>query len=167
MKLECYSSLKDPFPLHHIKSDMRVKPNPYMSETKQSLTKTAPNLKSLIPALQDIIANTDHEIGESYFERGVGLEEDYASNTLGYNEDGLEIEIHYQCCGEWYHIPGDRWTPDDHSLRKAWGEILSIDARWENEETGECYKFNDEEVSEILIPLEEYLNKCLIDYVGR
>ncbi|MCM1142291.1 MAG: hypothetical protein NC453_27285, partial [Muribaculum sp.] len=76
--------------------------------------KTIDDLKALFPTLIELVANNDHEIGDSYIEQdedGWGRCNDYNDNYVSYEEDGWCIEISYRCCGEWDNDPGDYWTP--------------------------------------------------------
>ena len=135
------------------------------AKNNQRLNITKQDLNKLIPVLQNLILCNDPEIGGEYYESGYRVENDYAQNSISYEQDGWEIYVEYECCGEWYDHPGDRWTPSEHTLRKAWGEITSIDATYTDENTGEYIDFSESDLSEIWDALEESLaeslNECL------
>lgn len=123
------------------------------------------DLNALIPKLCDLMFNADHKIGVSSYEEGLGVENAYEFNGVSYSEAGWNISIEYKCCGEWYYHSADRWSPMDSGLHKVWGEIVSIDATWENDETGEYRDFTGEELYEVWNELEETLKDSLQELI--
>lgn len=122
--------------------------------------KTIHDLRAIIPTIVALLANNDHQFGESSIERdedGWGRCDDCADNCLTYEEDGWYIEISYQCNGEWEYAPGDYWTPSSSDLRKAWGEVTEISASHYDDETGEESEFSDDDLTELWQELDRVL----------
>ena len=122
--------------------------------------KTIDDLKALFPTLIELVANNDHEIGESYMEQdedGWGRCNDYTDNYVSYEEDGWCIEISYQCCGDWDIDNGDYWTPPSCDLRKAWGEVTEITDYHYDDETGDESEFSDDDLKDLYKELDKVL----------
>ncbi|MDE5869052.1 MAG: hypothetical protein K2H18_02365 [Muribaculaceae bacterium] len=164
MKSESYSPQNGLANLHSSLYIPQVKTDPEKIEY-QPEKGTVSNLNKHIPKLKEILLETTHKIGSSHYERGFGIEDDYALNCIGLDEDGWDICVRYKCCGEWKDNPGDRWTPPEHSLCKAWGEITDIHASYSDDDTGECRIFTDYDVSEMWSQLAECLDESLNEYL--
>lgn len=126
--------------------------------------KTSADINALIPTLSKLLANMDHEIGVSHFERdedGWCVCDEYAENYFCYEEDGWSIEVSYKCCGEWDYDPGDCMTPSSCGLRKAWGEVTEISAYHYDEITGEESTFEDKDLNELWNSLDKVLENIV------
>lgn len=122
--------------------------------------KTIDDLKKLFPTLIELVANNDHEIGQSCYEQdedGWGRCDDYEDNYVSYEEDGWSIEISYRCCGVWDSDPGDYWTPSSCDLRRAWGNVTEITAYHYDDDTEEESEFSGNDLKE----LYKAINKVL------
>lgn len=118
-------------------------------------------LASLIPVLKDLMLLTEHNIGESYYEAGSGVENLYETNYIFYDEDGWTVTIEYRCCGEWYHDSGDSSTPPDHGLRTAFGDLVSVEAIYDDDLTGESHVYSQDELGNLWFELEASLHESL------
>jgi hypothetical protein len=120
------------------------------------------NLNALIPTLVEQLSNSDHEVGESYYDQdedGWGICYDNFTNYFCYEEDGWLIEVTYECCGEWDNDPGDYWTPPSSNLRRAWGEVTEITATHYDEDADEETEFSEDDLKEFWIALDKALEK--------
>lgn len=122
--------------------------------------KAITDLNALIPKIVELLKNNQHEIGESYFERGEddwGRSEEATPNYVSFEEDGWLIEVSYQCCGEWENDPGDYWTPPSSTLLRAWGEVTDITAYHYDEDSDEYSVFENENLNQLWSALDEEL----------
>ncbi|MDE6008732.1 MAG: hypothetical protein K2G90_05945 [Muribaculaceae bacterium] len=131
-----------------------------------SSSKTKQDLDALIPELERLVCSAHHEIGSSDYIPGIGVENDYAKNSLSYDNDGWNVSIEYECCGEWYNHPGDWWNPSEHVLKKAWGRANAAEAYYSNDTTGEYREFTDSELDNIYEAIESALEESLIGLEG-
>lgn len=122
--------------------------------------KSKSDLNALIPTLVEQLSNSDHEIGESYFEQdedGCGRCDESTTNYFYYEENGWSIEVTYECFGEWDHDPGDYWTPPSSDLIRAWGEVTKITAFHYDKNTDEESEFSEDDVKELWSALDKVL----------
>ena len=120
--------------------------------------KTSEDLNKHIPAIVELFGKNNHEIGETFWDEEVGSDaEDYETNYFTYDEDGIFIEVTYECCGEYYDDPGDYWTPPCHALRRAWGRVTDIKAVSYGFATGEEKDVTGDQLKELRDALNQEL----------
>ena len=121
--------------------------------------KTISDLNALIPQLKDLVLK-NAVIGDSICEiteDGIGGYDEPISNSVIYEEDGWNIEIVFDCSGEWESDPGDSWTPSECELLKAWGEVTEIFASYYDEDTEEETVFGADVLNELWSALDKAL----------
>lgn len=126
--------------------------------------KTINDFKALLPILIKFFSQQEHQVGESYWDKdedGWDKCDDYKPNCFIYEEDGWEIEVCYECCGEWDNDPGDYWTPPCHKLVKAWGEVTKITAYHYDDETEEESKFDEDDLREFFSEFDKELEDII------
>ena len=109
--------------------------------------KTIADLKALLPSLLQLFSEADCEIGDR----------EYEHNCFYYEEDGWEIEVHYECCGEYLEDSGDYWNPPCYDLLRGWGEVTEITAYHYDDETGDEVEFSSNELAELFAPFNDIL----------
>lgn len=114
--------------------------------------KTIQDLNALIPQLIDLVLE-EPEIGGD----GFGCYSDPKANSVRYAEDGWDIEICYECTGDWDNDPGDYMTPPSSKLRDAWGEVTEIGAYHYDEATDEETEFSESDMKEVRMSLDKAL----------
>ena len=83
------------------------------------------------------LGEMDHEVGNDGYEH----------NTYAYEEDGWEVEINYRLKGEWGYEDGGRWSPSFDYLSDVDGDIEEIFIGYSNDDTGEYFEYDEEELS--------------------
>ena len=109
-------------------------------------------LHELIPAITELIRNSEHNIGVS--ECG---EDQYEDNCFIYDQDGWSIEIEYRCCGKWYNDLGDYWNPPCTDLICAWGDVSSMSVSFYDENTDDEIDFSSAELKEFHAEINKVL----------
>lgn len=118
--------------------------------------KTKSDLLKLFPLLINQLKENDHEIPMSFILNSDGSG-DPEENYFSYEEDGWQIEVVYDCWGEWEVDEGDYWTPSNRRLVKAWGEVTNLSVTHYDEETDEETEFSQKDLTELYNSLNEAL----------
>ena len=108
--------------------------------------KTKTDLNALIPQIVKMVIE-DPQIGDG----------EYLDNVVSYDKDGWDIEISFQCCGEYDDDPGDYWTPPCFELTEIEVEITDISVYHYDEEADEESVFDDNDTKELRKAVEEVL----------
>ena len=109
--------------------------------------KTIADLNSLLPTLIKLIKTVPHNVCDS--------DSEGESNFLYYDKDGWDIQIRYECYGEWDNDPGDYWTAPSSELVRVNAEVTELFAHHYDEKTGEEIDFSEEELREFWIALDK------------